>query len=334
MLLTFLYDNWGKFFGQEIPRDISLLPLSSCKEEYGNNLVLIFVNKEEEPSFVLKISKNCNFNLKLEQEFASLSFLSNTNNIGGLIPIPFFSDVVNGKFFFIQKAIAGKSLWKIIKNTGFTSRTDTLIKKSIEALIHINLSVPDSNNLKGPPLLGKDYILKDNEVAQILINAGINNQDLSKLISSQEMVLQESNRKYFQHGDYWPTNIFCRKNNVAGVIDWEFASVKDYSTDIIWFVSNLAYCISQRHRANITLSEAIVSGLYCNDGPNHIFLKKYLDIYRVNFEYSKNTFECLFHLCFVEILLRNFLFNGSSEVSHDFLNLLRYALNNKSIICI
>ena len=72
MLVTYLRDNWTLFFGRECPAEFQIAVVSSCTDDYGNDLVLIFADSAKHPTHVMKITRSSSFGFKVEREHAAL----------------------------------------------------------------------------------------------------------------------------------------------------------------------------------------------------------------------------------------------------------------------
>lgn len=90
MLRDYLLVNWDKLVGTAIPSSLQVVPISSCLYEYGNDLVLIFVNNHKYPDYVMKISRNMKYGFKIKNEFSALSSLRTVEKLSRHIPVPYY----------------------------------------------------------------------------------------------------------------------------------------------------------------------------------------------------------------------------------------------------
>jgi len=331
VLTQFFQNNWLKFFGAHPPDLIDLVPLTSCREEYGNDLILIFTNASQHPSYVFKICRNPQFSFKLKNEYSSLHKLSTIRELQAFIPIPIYCGDQNNRFFFIQKGIAGSSLFKLIKIHGINKLTSSLIEQSVDLLTRINgsvahipseLSLVKNNNC--------DFLHKYKED---FINRGVSKLQLNGLTTVLTN-LQKQNKNLFGHGDYWPSNILVSEKDaeITGIIDWEFSSISTVPLDICWFLINLAYCLYQRNKSQSSITDAFKWAFF-ETGSHNSFLANLFLKYSTNFPHIKNNFSDMLKLSLAELSVRELSAYGThTNMDGVCLNMLIYLIANENNI--
>ncbi|MFQ5675645.1 MAG: hypothetical protein ACE5G1_07100, partial [bacterium] len=90
MLKHFLLRNWDKFFGTSSPENLQIVPISSCIEDFGNSVILIFTRQNVYPEYVMKIIKNSAYSMKLNNEFFALKSLSGLTHLEKYIPQAYY----------------------------------------------------------------------------------------------------------------------------------------------------------------------------------------------------------------------------------------------------
>lgn len=270
MLGDFLLENWTEFIGSPIPNSLDLVPITSCLEDYGNNIVLLFVDGGIRPGYVLKACRNQKYNFKLQNEYFGLLSLSNQENLESYLPTPYYMGKYDQCTFFIQSGIPGISLLNLIRTHGINAANHRLIKQAIQLIVNINRSVVESN-LESQRVWMASSRNFFNDYENEFLEMGLSKPTLTEFAREYSRIEREL-KPLFIHGDFWQNNIMIENKNVSGIIDWEFCSpVSAISSDIIWFLINLSNCLYQRGKQNSSLFESYRWGFFQEGKHNNLF---------------------------------------------------------------
>ena len=326
MLKNYLKKNWTQFIGTELPANVQLVPISSCTDEYGNDIILLFIEAESYPRYVMKICRNSQYNSKLENEYSALRHLMGTAKINSKIPTPFHLGRWEDKVFFLQEGLAGISLYSLIKERGLNKKTFASVEESIDLLIQIN-----HVQITGKSNIAEDFL---SDFESVLSNASVCQAQISRIKDEREIFLKEG-RCYFTQGDYWPRNILVDKKtkNVAGIIDWEFSiSRSPFPIDCMWFLLNLGYCLALKNADNTSIMEAFKSTFF-SQGKHNDFICACYNRYALRIGIDKDSFFPLLEILLVEMSLREYRAYGK-HMAMDFvcLDMLKYLHSHKDTL--
>jgi len=288
MLKDFLIANWSDLLGSAIPDSIHLVPITSCLEDYGNNIVLIFTDGSIRPDYVLKASRNPQFNFKIEKEYFNLWLFINNPNIESFIPKPLCIGQFNSCAFFIQSGINGTSLFKLLRKYGVNRTNHSLILQSLKLLADINKTNKDGNLESELSffLTSDNYVDKRDNLFREYCLA---NPEIIMHLIQPSNISQESTT-FFNHGDFWQHNILIQDKYISGVIDWEFGSPGSaQATDIIWFLINLAFCLCVRDMPNASIFDAFKWGFFQKGNQSKLlsfFFGEYISCMGMDFDFS------------------------------------------------
>lgn len=246
--------NWESLFGGNVPDSFDILPLTTSRNTFGNDLILLFSDGAKSPDYVFKICRDARCNVKLKREYHALSVLSKDDYLKQYIPAIVCCGDMGGRTFVIQKGIRGIPLARTIQKKGITKSVNRAIEKSILLLGRIN-SIRSVNALQYSGITEEK--LENHEF--FFSRGGLTRGDIQELFKiAKEYSRQNEHHQMMVHGDYWPHNIFVDQTgeDIAGIIDWEFACMSPICSDICWFIVNIAFATRQHSQANCSLAEA------------------------------------------------------------------------------
>lgn len=333
MLKTFLIENWKKFTKSEVPKAIQIVPISSCLEDYGNDIVLIFVNKASYPEYIFKSSRNPAFGYKLSNEFNSLKNLHNNQNITTYIPTPYYLGLYNQNQFFFQKGLQGISLFKLIREKGIDRKVQLLINQSIDILVEIGKtkSTFKFTNFDSNYNYENIFNIIKNEFVSLS-----NKQKIEKLIEYQR-ILKKEDYNFYIHGDYWMRNIIVdyRTIEIKGLIDWEFShSEAIYPKDIIWFIINLSYSLSLYEESEISIHNAYKRTFFTHGSQSKLIALCFCR-YMEAIGWDKNLLNELLEMTLLEMSMRELIAYGRhSKVDKVAKELFIYTIENEDKLCL
>lgn len=250
---NFFLQHWPVFFEEDPPEQFDLLPLTTSRNAFGNDLLLLFVRGATSPNYIFKICRDSRCNSKISREYDALVTLRRDAFVKQYLPNPLHFGYLHGRSFLIQSGIQGTTLGRLIQKNGLSLNVRRLIEKSLALLARITTvecieEMPPHGNSANLELFEK-----------VFAKAGLSTQYINKLLFYASEILDRPARsQMFVHGDFWPHNIIVDSSvkNVAGIIDWEFASKSIIPIDIAWFIINTAYNSGQRTRPNCSLEES------------------------------------------------------------------------------
>lgn len=166
MLKKFLLENWKEFTKTDIPEALQVVPISSCLDDYGNDIVLVFVNEAAYPEYILKAGRNPVYSFKLKNEFNSLKILHNEKRLSLFIPKPYYMGSHDENTFFLQGGFDGIALFRLIQQKGADKKVQSLINQSIDLLVEIGKTryIKESNTRNLSYETGRIYELIENEL--------------------------------------------------------------------------------------------------------------------------------------------------------------------------
>lgn len=327
MLKNYFIKNWQQLTGEPTPPVLTLVPLTSCRYTYGNDLILIFTNKNF-PDYIFKICRSKQYGFKLRREYSVLQALNSIQGLEGIIPAPHYIGVYENRTFFLIEGIPGINLSKLIEEKGLNANVTSLIKQSVNLLCTINLA---HHNLGSLRPIQEDFelnFLLDFE--NIYLQNNLPENELSRLQHVFESVQKRSFR-LFKHGDYWASNIIVdpTENKIRGIIDWEFASTKSsIPTDIIWFLLTFAQSLLRRKKNPCSLKDACIWAFWGN-GIHTEFLA---DLYSQYIELLPNigvSFVDLLKITLAEFSVRELSTYGkSTNMDKECIKTLEYIILN------
>ncbi len=240
----FLLRHWGELIEGPTPASVDAVYLSSCLEEHGNDLVLLFCAERRGPDRVVKMARSPAYEFKIENEIGALTELSGHDELTPFLPVPVGSGRLGGRRFIVQRAIPGRSLHAILRAGGLTAHGEELIREAVDLMIRCH-AVPAGRREPAPPFaewLGEGLRGGDGRSIPAL-SAG----KLAELRAVNAR-LASGLEPLFQHGDYWPANLIVEPGGrrIGGVIDWELATAGSrVPLDLVWFLINLAFSLHE-----------------------------------------------------------------------------------------
>lgn len=333
MLKRFLIENWKKFTKSEIPKELQVVPITSCLKDYGNDIILIFVNKSTYPKYIFKASRNPAFGYKLKNEFYSLKNLYNNHELSTYIPTPYYLGVYHRNQYFLQEGISGISLFRLIRQKGINKRVQSLINQSIDLLVEIGKTKSSHNPAYCDSKYNYEHVC---EIVKKKIAYSSNKKKIDKLIEYQRM-FKKKDYNFYVHGDYWQTNILVdyRKVEIRGVIDWEFSNPFGiYPGDIIWFLINLGYCLCLQKEPGASIPHAFKWAFFTSGDHNEVIASCYHK-YMTGIGWDTSFFKILLEMTLVEISVRELISYGfHCRMDQIWMELLNYTLTNEDKLCI
>jgi aminoglycoside phosphotransferase (APT) family kinase protein len=334
LLKHFLLERWKEFVGTPVPSSMDLVTITSCTEDYGNNVILVFTNSDKNPSHVIKVCRNPAYGFKLKREYEALRALSNTEELKPYIPTPYILGEYDGCTFFIQAGVPGLSLFKLITEHGMNKTNCALIEQAIDLLVDINgstVNVDSKDVLWGGS--AQDMLSR---FESEFFNIGLKRAKITELKEMYKNAADEKLR-LFTHGDYWQSNIIIdeRKKKVTGIIDWEFCSPgSSVPTDIIWFLINLAYCLYVKMNRAATVFDSYNWGFF-DPGKHNEAFAIYYRRYMSGIGLNSRMFKLLLEISLAEMSMRELATYGRhSDMDRVCMDMLMYTVENEQRICI
>jgi hypothetical protein len=332
MLSDYLLSNWDKMIGTEPPFLLQVVPISSCLFDYGNDVVLLFVDSHPYPDYVMKISRKSKYSFKLENELTSLKLLKTVKTVSRYIPYPCYIGRYDEYTFIIQGGLPGRSLFNIIRQKGIDALTYDLLNKSIDLLLLINSS---KMSIHPPDLLCKE-IFPDilARCDSDLLSFGLAKSVIEES-REDSLFFNDMGNSYFLHGDYWQTNIMIDNNNICGVIDWEFSlPSSNIPSDIIWFLINLGHCIHLRLNPTANITESFYWSFF-TEGEHSDLIRALYRKYIKGIGLQQDLFEVLLKMTLIKMSLRELVAYGK-HTNMDFTcqEMLKHFIQNARKLCI
>ncbi|MDY0222947.1 MAG: phosphotransferase [Desulfobacterium sp.] len=325
----YLKKNWAAIFKEEVPDNFDCVVLSSCLEDYGNNLVLIFPDRFCYPKYIMKMSRTKRYGFKIEREYQGLLSVSKNPDLKKYIPFPHKSGTLNGLPFVIQGGIPGESLHEILRQKGYISHTKKLIDQAIDLLVEINTTNVISEVDKNIETYNVVDALKNQP--ELICNAGLSCSELEPFVEQYNTVVD---RVFFVHGDFWGANILIDpiSNKVSGIIDWEFSNSNSRTLpDIMWFVLNLLFAFNFKKIRDGSFSNIIISSLSIPASIDLIrdCFKRYSSKMGIKDLNCGQLLICtLFEMSFREMSA----YGSSNKMDSECLSLLKFLTANKQIM--
>jgi len=334
MLKNFLLKNWKMFIGPTLPEVIQVAPITSCVKDYGNDVVLIFINNQVYPKYVMKVSRNPFYGLKLKNEYYALKSLKKIKNLAHYIPIPYYLGHFGENIFFIQDGVPGTSFFRMIKKRRQIEDCYPLIIKAIDLLVSINLSKISYNKRFSRKSDKIGYILKRHE--NEFINIGINIKKIEEIKECWAQ-FEKQGKYFFLHGDYWHANIIIDEKDkiINSVIDWEFSKSRvSIPTDIIGFMIILGYCLYLKINPASDILDSFKWAFF-KKGVHNEILSSIFQRYTAATGWDQSFFRVLLEMTLVEMSVRE-LINYGCHFKQDkvYRKMLRYTVDNEINICL
>ena len=334
MIEDFLYKNWNNLIGGHRPKLMSVSLISSCPEVFGNIVCLVFVEKNQAPSYIIKVCRSNKYSDKLEREFWCLQVCRSIDSIQQLIPVPHYIGKVNGLTFFIQSALPGCSLRQYMFSSKINTSVIHILYQAIDLLAVINIKEIEPYHTSEPVnQYSPEYFRL---YRRSLEDGGISKGNIETYLECYEL-LKNKEQIYFSHGDYWQNNILIDKKTqlITGVIDWEFS--RDHSLipiDIIWFLINLSNILYRKEKSEYADLFESFKWAFFTEG-DHVCLIEGL------YNRYVNKFEGNFHLGFIDFLeltlaelsIRELAAYGEHyEFDNTCMKMLKYTVKNRTSI--
>ncbi len=332
MLKRFLIENWEKFTESEKPKTMQVIPISSCTESFGNDIVLIFINNSTFPNYIFKSSRNSTFGHKVRNEYRSLKILSANSILSNIIPTPLYLDEYNEKPFFLQEGIQGTSLFELIKNKGLNKKTEKLVSKSVDLLVDIGNTKSSCQSVRNDSVYDYEQI---HGIFKNELNSSSNRKNVEKLIKHKQM-LEKENNSFFFHGDYWQTNIIVdyREESINGIIDWEFSeSSMFFPKDLIWFLINLGFCLCLHEDPKVGIRDSYKRVFFSNGRLREIVATCF-SRYMKAIGWDRSLLPVLLEMTLFEMSMRELLAYGDHYKMDNVLKeLFVYTIENERNLC-
>jgi len=333
MLKSFLLENWKVFTESPFPSSMEAVPITSCTKDYGNDVVLIFINNYPYPQYIMKISRSPFYGLKLKNEYLALKSLQKVKGLNYYVPFPYYCGSLGGNIFFIQGGIPGTSLWRLIRKKKSIDACKLLIDESIDLLIAIN-SLGFSRDRVFSEEKKNGHFLTQYE--EEFIGSGLSIKKIEELKDYWEK-FEKYGHRFFLHGDYWQANIMVdeRGRKISGIIDWEFSEESASApTDIIWFMINLGYCLYLRANPEGDLLDSFRWSFF-TPGRHSEMLSSIFSKYITAIGWKQDLLRILLETALVEMSVRNLVTYGRHfDMDKICLQMLHYAIANEGSICI
>lgn len=314
MLLSHLRKEWQRWTTAPCPAEIQVATITSCPFDHGNDIVLVFADRNRLPSYILKICRDNRFAFKLQREFAALRRFFGDREAGVPVPQPFHLGAIGSRTVIVQEAIPATSLAQRLTESGLTKANRDLLDEALELLIRINQR-PASLQERPHPVLDPRLHL--------------DGSDRATLEASAERLLEAQLTQY-AHGDYWPLNLLTRQREIVGVIDWEFASSgAAIPTDIIWFLVNTSYLLCRHEQPAVSIAQAY-GEVFFGDSIHTELMRDLYGRYSGAFGLDPDLFLPLLEVGIAEMAQRELLAYGAhGKMDRVCLQLLRHTLDHQ-----
>jgi hypothetical protein len=322
----FLLNNWADIFKENPPADIDCVLLSSCLEDHGNNLIMVFSEHHcHFPKYIMKTTRNKKFNFKIETEFEALRKATKDDFLRPYIPYPYMAGYLNGCAYLIQGGIRGRTLHDMLCVQKNTSLIWKLVNQAIEILIKIN-GMNTAKNFEN-----KSHGL--DKTLSILPTSVLTEADLS--IKEIDLIVERGNtlfkkNRFFIHNDYWGANILVNERNksISGIVDWEFSiTTSPVPSDIVWFVVNLIYALNITRQTR-SFYEVVKTAFFTPESME--LIKNCLNRYTALMGLEGVDFIQWIETVLLEMGLRELKTYGhTGEMDKECLRLLKFIINNR-----
>lgn len=319
MLVTYLRDNWTLFFGRECPAEFQIAVVSSCTDDYGNDLVLIFADSAKHPTHVMKITRSSSFGFKVEREHAALEQVVRDDRLRAVVPHPHYQGDFAGQSFLIQEGLAGTSLFRLLSAKGLNRLTRRLIGEAVDLLVQIN-SLPTT--VDSSPELPSDTELALDEVER-------------ERLSERRHELAAATNSYFLHGDFWPRNLLVAGDRISGIVDWEFAvPAAPLPSDIVWLLVNLGYSLRLAIDPEARPEDAFRWAFF-EPGPHSRFLTECGSRYFAAMGLRPDLFTALLEVALCGMAQRELeTYGRHAKMDAACLSMLRHTLEHEAGLCV
>jgi hypothetical protein len=322
----FLLNNWADIFKENPPADIDCVLLSSCLEDHGNNLIMVFSEHHcHFPKYIMKTTRNKKFNFKIETEFEALKKAAKDDFLRPYIPYPYMAGYLNGCAYLIQEGIRGRTLHDVLCARKNTPLTWSLVNQAIEILIKINgMNTSKDIENKHP---GMDRALSLLPAA-VLTETGLSIKEIDLIVETRDTLFKKN--RFFIHNDYWGANILVNERNmsISGIVDWEFSTATSpVPSDIVWFVVNLIYALNITRQTR-SFYEVVKTAFFTPESME--LIKRCLNRYTALMEIEEIDFIQWIEAVLLEMGLRELKTYGQTGVmDKECLQLLKFIINNR-----
>jgi hypothetical protein len=322
----FLLKNWADIFKENPPADIDCVLLSSCLEDHGNNLIMVFPEYHcQYPKYIMKTSRNKKFNFKIETEFEALKKAAKNDFLRPYIPHPYMAGYLNGCAYLIQGGIRGRTLHDVLCAQKNTLLIWKLVNQAIDILIKIN-GMNRSENIENRSS-GLDKALSILPTS-VLTETGLSIKEIDLIVETGNTLFKKN--RFFVHNDYWGANILVNERNmsISGIVDWEFSTaMSPVPSDIVWFVINLIYALNITRQTR-SFYEVVKTAFFTPESMK--LIKKCLKSYTALMDLEEIEFIQWIKTVLLEMGLRELKTYGQTGVmDKECLRLLKFIINNK-----
>lgn len=241
------------------------LPLTSCLEPHGNDLVLMFgagagggAGGGRGPDRVFKAARDPRYSEKIANEDRALTRVGAAPDLAPLVPRLLARGETAARRWLIQSGRRGRALSARLLALPDARRERSLLAPSIALLARLGALAEDARAPEPAPERSAWNSLArlDDE----LLDANPTHAD--RLRAARDR-LRTSPRRFFLHGDYWQTNLLVdARGHVDGLIDWEWSHASSpVPADLVWFLANAAYYSALREDPSAGLATAFRRGL-------------------------------------------------------------------------
>ena len=282
---------------------LQVVPTTSCRDAFGNDLFLVFSGGSTYPRYVVKMARDAAYNFKIENEYRVLEALGAVGDLAEHLPRALHLGHLRGRAFIIQLGVDGEDLSNVLLKTRQDDEAYDLVRLAARLMSRINrtalsrkLSLPvETNSLALNDDLGLDTVVPS------LGKKG------RKSLRRSHHDLTGLDRKFFVHGDYWPTNLMLGRGaspDIAGVIDWEFALPDSpVPTDLAWCLYNSAVILSLRRDHEISEYDAFRS-VFFGEGPDTDLLREVCREYLAGFKLGPEVFPQILGVALLQLANR------------------------------
>lgn len=191
----------------------------------GSIVMLLFVNDEHEPSYVVRTPRTPDQPQRILRNFSTLQYLSQLRSLSPSIPRPIFCGQIDGEVTSVETCVPGLPLAVPLRHARYEGRRqDAAWLFSVAAQWLWTLHV--STALQPAGTDGRQNLAERRSAHAVCLM-----QDLHVISESQARSLFGALRLTSQpimprariHGDYNPNNMLLNGSRTVSVIDWEFS---------------------------------------------------------------------------------------------------------------
>lgn len=294
--------------------------ISSNRGLNGNDLIFLFPEHKNKPSYVIKIGRTPENSKALINEFNWIKFLGEHQKGLSKLPIVYFLNSLSGHVYFVQSIVEGIGLDMALLSWGIDARVQRHLDQAIDFLVNLQGIYPqeDAQSISEASRIFEEH-LKD---------IGADPAQITQIRKSANAVGLTS---CLIHGDFWVTNVLVdkKRSRINGIIDFEYANDFCYTYfDIFWFVITLS----------MFTGDSSSSGDLLYSYKNAFFFSKCMPLYSEIFEkYFKKLLKKkppLFDLFVISLLYGAFrgkgLFGHSTDMDEICRELLFWSIDNES----